>query len=60
MSVAIVYQYREVDAFSGRVIISFSKLTAEAIAAMGADIIADSEQEVHEGALDSEGRYTPC
>lgn len=54
-----VYQYRLVDPVTGRAIISYAKMTAEGIARIGAQIIADTEQEVWEGALDENGRYFP-
>lgn len=54
-----VYQYRELNAFTGRVIISFWEMSADAIAALGADVIADTEQEERETALDDQGRFTP-
>ena len=54
-----VYQYRQVDQFRGRIIISFWKMSADAIGAIGAEVIADTEQEVSEAALDDQGRFTP-
>lgn len=56
---AKVYQYRQVDPTSGRTIISFYKMTAAAIDAMGGQVIADTEQDVQETALDGDGGYTP-
>ena len=54
-----VYQYRRIDPTTGRVIIPYWKLSADAIVALGAEPIADTEQEVNEAALDGDGRFTP-
>ena len=54
-----VYQYRQLDPDTGRIIISFWKMSADAIEALGAEAIADTEQEVSEAALDDHGRFTP-
>ena len=54
-----VYQYRQVDPFTGRIIISFWKMPAQAIIALGAEVISDTEQEVNDAALDDQGRFTP-
>lgn len=59
MSLATVYQYREVDPVSGRVIISLYRMSAAAIEAIGAEVILDSEQQVREALLDHQGRYVP-
>ena len=52
-----VYQSRHVDPVTNRVILSFCKMRAEAILAIGAQVIEDTAQTVWEDDLDDEGRY---
>jgi len=59
MAEITVHQFKLHDAATGRVIISVYKMKAEAIAAIGAEIIADTAEEVRDAALDDEGRYYP-
>jgi hypothetical protein len=54
-----VYQFRTYDDAKDRVILSACKMTAEGIASIGGQIIADTEEQVGETALDEEGRYYP-
>jgi hypothetical protein len=59
MTKVIVYQFRRHDPGTGRVVISACKMTAEAIARIGAEIIPDTAEEIREAGLDEEGRYYP-
>jgi hypothetical protein len=59
MTRVVVHQFRRYNPATDRVIISAYKMTADSIAAIGAEIIADTADEVRETALDNEGRYYP-
>jgi hypothetical protein len=59
MTNVTVHQFKQYNAGTDRVIISVYKMTGEAIAAIGAEIIADTAEDVRETALDGAGRYYP-
>ena len=59
MTTVIVHQFRHYDPSTGRVTLSVYKMSAERIAAIGAEVIADTAEEIRETALDGEGRYYP-
>lgn len=59
MTRVTVFQYRQADRTTGWVIISLCKMTADSIAAIGAEVIADTEETVLETGLDSDGKYYP-
>jgi len=57
MTQIVVHQFRHYDPATGRVTLSVYKMTAERIAAIGAEIISDTAETVRESALDRDGRY---